>query len=63
MPHPSACSRAIGAALASTCRRTPQSVELKEKLATLSPEEFVTEVTGLSAEHPLFPQVLAVVRG
>lgn len=54
---------AIGAALRFDVPEDPQSVELKQKLAALSPEEFVANVTGLSAEHPLFPQVVAVVRG
>jgi mannitol-1-phosphate 5-dehydrogenase len=36
---------------------------MKEKLASLTPEEFVAEVTGLAPDHPLFPQVVAVVRG
>jgi mannitol-1-phosphate 5-dehydrogenase len=37
-------------------------VELREKLAALSPEDFVAEVTGLAPEHPLFPQLVEVVR-
>ncbi|PPH02840.1 MULTISPECIES: mannitol-1-phosphate 5-dehydrogenase [unclassified Rathayibacter] len=54
---------AIGAALRFDVPEDPQSVELHEKLAALSPEEFVAEVTGLTAEHPLFDRVVAVVRG
>ncbi|PPF63604.1 mannitol-1-phosphate 5-dehydrogenase [Rathayibacter tritici] len=54
---------AIGAALRFDVPEDPQSVELHEKLAALSPEEFVADVTGLAAEHPLFEQVVAVVRG
>ncbi|QHC67502.1 mannitol-1-phosphate 5-dehydrogenase [Rathayibacter sp. VKM Ac-2759] len=60
---PSGLLAAIGAALRFDVPEDPQSVELKEKLATLSPEDFVTEVTGLASDHPLYPQVLAVVRG
>ncbi|PPF10438.1 MULTISPECIES: mannitol-1-phosphate 5-dehydrogenase [unclassified Rathayibacter] len=54
---------AIGAALRFDVPEDPQSVELHEKLAALTPEEFVAEVTGLTAEHPLFDRVVAVVRG
>ena len=54
---------AIGAALRFDVPEDPQSVELHEKLTALSPEEFVAEVTGLTAEHPLFDRVVAVVRG
>ncbi|QHC56269.1 mannitol-1-phosphate 5-dehydrogenase [Rathayibacter tanaceti] len=54
---------AIAAALRFDVPEDPQSVELRQKLASLTPEEFVAEVTGLTAEHPLFPQVVAVVRG
>lgn len=54
---------AIGAALRFDVPEDPQSVELKEKLAALSPEEFVAEVMGLTGEHPLFAQIVAVVRG
>ncbi|PPG06827.1 MULTISPECIES: mannitol-1-phosphate 5-dehydrogenase [unclassified Rathayibacter] len=53
---------AIGAALRFDVPEDPQSVELHEKLAALTPEEFVAEVTGLTAEHPLFDRVVAVVR-
>ncbi|ROS28751.1 mannitol-1-phosphate 5-dehydrogenase [Rathayibacter sp. PhB127] len=60
---PSGLLTAIGAALRFDVPEDPQSVELKEKLAALSPEEFVAEVTGLGADHPLFAQVVAVVRG
>lgn len=53
---------AIGAALRFDVPEDPQSVELKQKLAALSPEEFVADVTGLSAEHPLFPHLVAILR-
>ncbi|NQX11949.1 mannitol-1-phosphate 5-dehydrogenase [Microbacteriaceae bacterium VKM Ac-2855] len=58
---PSGLLAAIGAALRFDVPSDPQSVELKEKLATLTPEEFVSEVTGLPTEHPLYAQVLAVI--
>lgn len=60
---PSGLLTAIGAALRFDVPEDPQSVELREKLASLSPEEFVAEVTGLTSDHPLFSQVVAVVRG
>lgn len=60
---PSGLLAAIGAALRFDVPEDPQSVELKQKLAELSPEQFVTEVTGLDGTHPLYPAVLAVVAG
>jgi mannitol-1-phosphate 5-dehydrogenase len=59
---PSGLLAAIGAALRFDVPEDPQSVELREKLASLSPEEFVADVTGLAPEHPLFPQLVEVVR-
>ncbi|NQX29602.1 mannitol-1-phosphate 5-dehydrogenase [Microbacteriaceae bacterium VKM Ac-2854] len=52
---------AIGAALQFDVPEDPQSVEMKQKRAQLSPEQFVTEVTGLDAGHPLYERVVAVV--
>lgn len=60
---PAGLLTAIGAALRFDVPEDPQSVELKQKLAARAPEEFVADVTGLSAEHPLFPRVVAIVRG
>ncbi|PTL73056.1 mannitol-1-phosphate 5-dehydrogenase [Rathayibacter caricis DSM 15933] len=59
---PSGLLTAVGAALRFDVPEDPQSVELREKLASLSPEEFVADVTGLAPEHPLFPQLVEVVR-
>jgi mannitol-1-phosphate 5-dehydrogenase len=36
-------------------------VELAQILATSTPEEATQQVTGLTAEHPLFPAVTALV--
>lgn len=58
---PSGLLAAIGAALRFDVPEDPQSVELKQKLAELTPEQFVAEVTGLTPEHPLYAQVVAVV--
>jgi hypothetical protein len=35
---------------------------LRELLESLKPAEFVAQVTELDSEHPLYPDVLAVVR-
>ena len=58
---PVALVRTIGAALRFDVAEDPESQELKAKLASLSASDFVTEVTGLTADHPLYPHVLAVV--
>ncbi|MBF4461616.1 MULTISPECIES: mannitol-1-phosphate 5-dehydrogenase [unclassified Rathayibacter] len=60
---PSGLLAAIGAALRFDVPEDPQSVQLQEKLSSLPPEQFVSEVMGLGTEHPLFPQLVAVVRG
>ncbi|WP_150460947.1 mannitol-1-phosphate 5-dehydrogenase [Nesterenkonia ebinurensis] len=57
---------AIGAALHFDLPEDEQSVELQAKLSAirsgdLTPEDFTTEVTGLTPEHPLFAQVAGVV--
>ena len=57
---PVAITRAIGAALRFDVPEDPESVELKSLLATLSPEEFTTRVTGLELGG-LFAEVAAVV--
>ena len=59
--EPVALVRTIGAALRFDVAEDPESQELKAKLATLSATDFVTEVTGLEADHPLFELVLAEV--
>jgi len=57
----SALVRAMGAALHFDVPDDPQSVELKEKLDSMSAHGFVLDVTGLEPDHPLFAQVLAEV--
>ena len=51
----------MGAALRFDVPDDPQSVELGGLLSSLSTSEFVTEVTGLDALHPLYADVAAVV--
>jgi mannitol-1-phosphate 5-dehydrogenase len=53
--------RAMGAALHFDVPDDPQSVELRELLASLSPHGFVLQVTGLEPSHPLFDAVVAEV--
>jgi mannitol-1-phosphate 5-dehydrogenase len=60
--EPKALVRTMGVALGFSVADDPQSVELQEKLATSTAEEFVTSVTGLDDTHPLYPAVLAEVR-
>ncbi|WP_350349174.1 mannitol-1-phosphate 5-dehydrogenase [Agromyces sp. G08B096] len=52
---------AVGAALRFDVPDDPESTELRHLLASLSPEEFVREVTAIEAEHPLFARLVAVV--
>ncbi len=51
---------AIGAGLGFDAAEDPEAVELQRLLATLSPEQAVQQITGLAAEHPLYPAVLEV---
>ncbi|PPI56124.1 mannitol-1-phosphate 5-dehydrogenase [Rathayibacter toxicus] len=60
---PSGLLAAIKAALRFDLPEDPQSVELQMMLATLSPEQFVAEAMGIAFDHPLFPQLVTVVRG
>ena len=53
--------RAVGAALRFDVPADPQSVELRELLATSSPEEFVRSVTGLDDRHSLTSSLVGVV--
>jgi mannitol-1-phosphate 5-dehydrogenase len=53
--------RAMGAALHFEVADDPQSIELRELLGSLSPRDFVLQVTGLEPAHPLFPSVAAEV--
>jgi len=55
--------RTVGVALQFDVPEDPQSVELKELLASGIPaEQFVTQVTGLASDHVLFPALVEVVR-
>lgn len=52
---------AVGKALEFDVPDDPQSVELQKLLADLDSAAFVTEVTGLGHDHPLFGALSAVV--
>ncbi len=58
----SALLDAIGAGLRFDTPDDPEAVELQELLATASAAEVVEKVTGLTPEHPLHADVLAVVQ-
>ncbi|MFT4235062.1 MAG: mannitol-1-phosphate 5-dehydrogenase [Microbacterium sp.] len=57
----SALVAAIEAALYFDDPEDAQSVELQGLLTSLTPEKFVTTVTGLDSTHPLYPAILQVV--
>ncbi|MFB2585610.1 mannitol-1-phosphate 5-dehydrogenase [Herbiconiux liukaitaii] len=61
LPH-EALLRAVRAALRFDAPSDPQSAELAELLARLSPEQFTAEVCGIEAGHPLHDGLVAVVR-
>ncbi|HEY5882756.1 MAG TPA: mannitol-1-phosphate 5-dehydrogenase, partial [Nakamurella sp.] len=52
----------VDAALQFDVPEDPESVRLQELLRTLSPEQATEQITGLTAEHPLYPEVLAVLK-
>lgn len=54
--------RTMGVALGFDVAEDPQSVELQQLLATATAEEFVSQVSGLESDHPLYGDVVAVVR-
>jgi mannitol-1-phosphate 5-dehydrogenase len=54
--------RTMGVALAFDVPEDPQSVELQQLLTSLPAESFVAQVSGLEEGHPLFADVVAVVR-
>ncbi len=58
---PEALVRTVAAALRFTVTEDPESQQLQQLLAAVSASDFVTEVTGLDTEHPLFPLILSVV--
>ena len=53
--------RTMGVALRFDVPEDPQSVELQQLLGSVSPEEFVAQVTGLDVSHPLYSDVVEVV--
>jgi len=59
--EPVALLSAVGAALRFDVPDDPQSVELLERLARESAEEFVTSVTGIEPGHPLYAGLLREV--
>lgn len=60
--HPTALVEVIGAALQFVdVADDPESVELGEKLASLTPDEFVVEVTGVEPGHPLHSALVSRV--
>ncbi|MBW4033067.1 MAG: mannitol-1-phosphate 5-dehydrogenase [Acidobacteria bacterium] len=58
---PEALVRAMGAAMRFDVPDDPQSVELKQLLASESAHGFTLQVTGLTPSHPLFSAVTAEV--
>ena len=52
---------AIDAALSFDDKNDAQAVEMREKLASMTADEFTAEVTGLEAEHPLYASVRDIV--
>lgn len=60
--HPTALVEVIGAALRFVdVADDPESVELGEKLASLTPEAFVADVTGVEPGHPLHSALVSRV--
>lgn len=58
---PEALISTIGVTLGFDVADDPQSVELQALLASATPDEFVSQVTGLDADHPLFAALVGVV--
>jgi mannitol-1-phosphate 5-dehydrogenase len=52
----------VDAALQFDVPADPESVELQQMLGRLSPEEATERITGLPPDHPLYPEVLAVLK-
>lgn len=60
--HPTALLEVISAALQFVdVADDPESIELGEKLASLTPEQVVVEVTGVGPEHPLHAALVSRV--
>ena len=47
----------VGAALRFDVPEDPESVELQQLLRALTPQQATERITGLSPDHPLYPQV------
>lgn len=58
---PSALLDVVSAALVFHNPEDPTVAELQEKLAALSPDEFVEQLCGIRAEHPLHAPLCAIV--
>jgi mannitol-1-phosphate 5-dehydrogenase len=58
---PLALVDAVATALRFDVQEDEQSVALREKLAALTPEEFVQEVCGIAPGHPLFDALVEVI--
>lgn len=54
---------AVGAALEFDDPEDPQSVDLQRMLREQDAATFTASVTGLEADHPLFPRVTSIVQG
>ncbi|WP_368497298.1 mannitol-1-phosphate 5-dehydrogenase [Herbiconiux sp. A18JL235] len=54
--------RAVRAALRFDAPGDPQTAELADRLSSLSPERFATEVCGIEPEHPLFDALAGTIR-
>jgi len=59
--EPSALLDVVAAALVFRSPEDPTIAKLQEKLTTLSPDEFVVQLCGISSEHPLHAPLCAIV--
>ncbi|WP_434993256.1 mannitol-1-phosphate 5-dehydrogenase [Arthrobacter sp. Ld5] len=59
--HPVALLEAMRAALSFSVQGDPEVAALAEILATQEPSEATTSITGLEADHPLYPSVLGLI--
>ncbi|QJU52422.1 mannitol-1-phosphate 5-dehydrogenase [Herbiconiux sp. KACC 21604] len=54
--------RAVRSALRFDAPSDPQTAELADRLSSLTPEAFATEVCGIEPEHPLFAALVGTIR-
>ncbi len=54
--------RAVRSALRFDAPSDPQTAELADRLSSLTPEAFATEVCGIEPEHPLFAPLVGTIR-